>query len=416
MGYISVETETACLGFRLIKGKISVFPGIFRAVSFIARRMCGQTQKGGFSMKKHFGLWYSTIIVGIIALVGVIGFSMTACDDGNGNKGKLTTMKWTAVGNSTFGTTEIIHAITYGDGKFVAGGEYGKLAYSTDGTSWTAATNNTFGSGFNSTILSIAYGASKFVAVGEYGKMAFSSDGASWTAVTNNTFTQGNGGEICVVIYDGDKFVAGGRKVGPISADSRIVNIATSTDGENWTAATINDANTRINAIAYNGTDKFVAGSGDRGRLYSSADGTNWTNLAESASTFANDTSAASYINAIIYENSKFIAVGGRGKMATSADGATWTAVANTYFSTQNGTYPPIIYGIAYGNGQFVAVGELANIAYSADGTTWTKAESTFPTSTTGGDNAIRAVAWGGGKFVAVGHQGKMAWSTGNIE
>jgi hypothetical protein len=43
-------------------------------------------------------------------------------------------VKWTAAANSTFGT-DYIYAIAYGGGKFVAGGQNGKMAYSTDGTS-----------------------------------------------------------------------------------------------------------------------------------------------------------------------------------------------------------------------------------------------------------------------------------------
>jgi hypothetical protein len=53
------------------------------------------------------------------------------------------------------------------------------MAYSTDGTSWAAGTSNVFGSsGSVSTgnILGIAYGNKRFVAVGEDGKIAYSND------------------------------------------------------------------------------------------------------------------------------------------------------------------------------------------------------------------------------------------------
>jgi len=77
--------------------------------------------------------------IGIIAFVAVIGFglaalSLTGCGgggggDSGGNSGGI--MTWTAVANSTFGTS-YIYAIAYGNGTFVAGGSSGKMATSTD--------------------------------------------------------------------------------------------------------------------------------------------------------------------------------------------------------------------------------------------------------------------------------------------
>jgi len=71
--------------------------------------------------------------------------------------------QWTAVSNSTFGTSGIT-AITYDNGKFVAGGSEGKIATSTDGTTWTAVgTGYLFdytynGTTYTATINAIAYG------------------------------------------------------------------------------------------------------------------------------------------------------------------------------------------------------------------------------------------------------------------
>jgi len=46
-----------------------------------------------------------------------------------------------------------------------------KMPHSTDGASWTAVSDSTFGTYF---IFRIAYGAGKFVAVGQNGKIAYS--------------------------------------------------------------------------------------------------------------------------------------------------------------------------------------------------------------------------------------------------
>ena len=80
---------------------------------------------------------------------------------------------------SKFGTTDI-NGIAYGGGKFVAVGNSGKMAYSTDGVFWTTVTTSRFGT---TAIRGVAYGGDKFVAVGDFGMMAYSTDGIMWTAV-----------------------------------------------------------------------------------------------------------------------------------------------------------------------------------------------------------------------------------------
>jgi len=94
-------------------------------------------------MKKIFKvLW-------IIALVVVIGFNFTTCDDdsggGNGNGSGGEPTEWTAVADSTFGTRSNIRAIAYANGKFVAGGLNGTIAIATlkDGETWTAVDTGT---------------------------------------------------------------------------------------------------------------------------------------------------------------------------------------------------------------------------------------------------------------------------------
>ena len=96
----------------------------------------------------------------------------------------------------------------------------GVAMYSTDGVNWTVITISGFSgssdSGRGTDISGIAYGGGKFVAVGyntirdsgdsyrDY-KVAYSTDGASWTAVTVPEFNS-----ISAIAYGGDKFVAVG--------------------------------------------------------------------------------------------------------------------------------------------------------------------------------------------------------------
>jgi hypothetical protein len=77
-------------------------------------------------------------------------------------------LSWTRVSASTFSTYDI-RGVTYGGGKFVAVGDSGKIAYSSDGVNWTAGSGTSSG-----TLYGVAYGGGKFVAVGASGLMAYS--------------------------------------------------------------------------------------------------------------------------------------------------------------------------------------------------------------------------------------------------
>ena len=70
--------------------------------------------------------------------------------------------------SSVFPST--IYSICYGNGKYVAGGYDGKMAYSSDGITWTEVGNSTFGS---YAIQFICYGDGKYIAGGYNGRMAY---------------------------------------------------------------------------------------------------------------------------------------------------------------------------------------------------------------------------------------------------
>jgi hypothetical protein len=257
---------------------------------------------------------------------------------------------WTAItptdnGISIFGNNQIL-SIAWGKNKFIAGGAYGEMAYSTDGINWTEV------SSFPITSSDIAWGEDKFVAVGKGGIMAYSADGTSWTKIG---YGSGNGQSafdhneyIEAVAWGGGMFVAGGFKDGYPST----AKMAYSTNGTNWTAVsntTFGDS--PIWAIAY-GNGMFVA-VGQSGKMAYSTNGTSWT--AVSNSTFGDGDRSS--IESIAYGNGKFIA-GGIGKMAESTDGINWTAITS---ALGNNT----IYGIAWDGNRFVAVGSSGKIAYS---------------------------------------------------
>ena len=285
------------------------------------------------------------------------GGKMAYSDDG---------ASWTAVSDSKFpstsvGTSFYISAIAYGNNRFVAVGYVtvsvtGKIAYSDDnGETWTAVSNSTFDASY-SAIRAIAYGNNRFVAVGEQGKMAYSSDGVSWTAVSDSKFpstaSDGDRFQIRAIAYGNNRFVA-------VGDDGKM---AYSTDGASWTAV----ANSTvwnytflgetgpadIGGIAY-GNNRFIAGGGE-GKMAYSDNGTSWTAVSSTNIPF----SEFSVIDPIAYGNNRFVAVSSS-DIAYSANGASWTAVAESTFGWD------LIWGIAYGNNRFVAVGDHGKIAYA---------------------------------------------------
>jgi hypothetical protein len=145
-------------------------------------------------------LLFFTLALALVSCEGDESGGITAT---SGNSGSLA---WTAVANSTFGDSNI-NAIAYGEGKFVAGGDLGKMAYSSDGINWTAIPPGT-GAGTSrfgtASIISIAYGSNRFVAVAINGRMATSPDGVNWTALTTGSST------ISAIAYGNGIFVAGG--------------------------------------------------------------------------------------------------------------------------------------------------------------------------------------------------------------
>jgi hypothetical protein len=174
---------------------IAVANGKFLAVGLSSRA------PGNAAFSGNGTQWTTTNINENIG--GFTGFYRAACGNGTwvvaGQRSIYDTISrstdegqsWTSMSaQATFGAS-IIYALAFADGKFVAGGGEGKMAWSEDGENWTAIppggednTTATFGS---SAINDIAVGAGKWIAVGEGGKMARSEDGTRWEAVPPGT-------------------------------------------------------------------------------------------------------------------------------------------------------------------------------------------------------------------------------------
>ena len=171
------------------------------------------------------------------------------------------------------------------------------------------------------------------------------------------------------------------------SSTSTGLKWATISTGFTWTSRQY-QTNKGINAIAYNGSDLYVAVA-DAGGLYTSPDGITWTSR---TSGFGSNN-----INGIAYGASIWVAVGQSGTISTSTDGATWTTRTSNVSTN-------VLNAVTFANGLFVAVGNGANggtggITTSSNGTTWTK-QTTPTTSST----ELLSVAYGNSEWVAVGN------------
>ncbi len=247
--------------------------------------------------------------------------------------------------------------VSYGNGIFVAVGEFGTLYTAVDGTAWIPRQTGT-----GHSLCDVAYGSSTFVAVGIGGMILTSPNGEIWTFRSYGTSHHLRG-----VAYGANTFVA----VGDSGA------IVTSPEGMDWT---IRDSGTQqsLKKVAF-GRNGFVA-VGANGTILTSSTGAVWT--AEAAGT-------SSHLEGIAFGNNTFVAVGE--VILTSTDGIAWTKRdpgMNHRFTD-----------VAYGSGTFAAVGDNGAIFTSPDGSAWTRRDSG-----TGSD--LFAIAHGGGSFVAAGEGG----------
>jgi len=270
---------------------------------------------------------------------------------------------------SGFGSTTI-YGVTYGDGLYVAGGYYGILTTSTDGTTWTTRTSG-FGS---SAIYGVTYGDGLYVAVGDDGKLTTSTDGTTWTTRTSGFGTT----RIRGVTYGDGLYVAvgdGGK-------------LSTSTDGTTWTTRTSGFGSTTIYGVTY-GDGLYVA-VGNGGTMTTSPDGTTWTTRTSGF--------GGTRIHGVTYGDGLYVAGGYYGILTTSTDGTTWTTRTSGFGSSA-------IYGVTYGDGLYVAVGDDGKLTTSTDGSAWTTRTSGFGSST------IYGVTYGDGFYVAGGDYGILTTS-----
>ena len=297
----------------------------------------------------------------------------------------------------SWGTANVVN-IKYLNQEFVALGTSGKLAGSSDGTSWTIKTGleNTN----NWTYNDIEKTPSTYVAVGTGSGGAYSTDGLAWTRFSLPITTTNE------IAYSGSVLVAAGSSGG----------IATSTDGITWNSQSSLSSGafgtTQINTIEY-GNNLFVVGGLNASTAYST-DGVTWSNntsISKKGVNFPQNVAVLSTAhNGGVRD--KYVAGGTNGYLAYSTDSVNWTLVPglqNLWGTTTSAN----VNGLAYstGDSKFVAVGPGGKFAYSTDGLTWTSA--TTPANF--GTGAVRGVTSNNDIFVAWGENGRIATSEDGV-
>ncbi len=148
-----------------------------------------------------------------------------------------------------------LNAIDHGDGRFVAVGDEGAVAWSDDGIFFEDAVP-----AVTEPLLSVAYGANTWVAVGDAGVIVRSPDGIGWTEKSDGT-GPGAGNTLFDVAWGGDVFVA-------VGDDGRRIR---STDGITWVGDLVQGSN--LFSVTWDGFGFVAVGEG---LVSTSPDGVLW--------------------------------------------------------------------------------------------------------------------------------------------
>lgn len=294
--------------------------------------------------------------------------------------------------------------IAYGNGRFVAIAENSAMAaYSFDGATWTKSNLPTIAEWD-----SISYGQGLFYATSLGDVAASSEDGVNWTqrsAVyaqidvtatakdTNTGYvarTLPSSGYWTDVLWDGSKFIAVGHDNGITPAAYG----AQSSNGETWTSVTfpLVSSQYEYTAIAYNGSNQYIALINNTRHIASSSNGTTWTGT-------VNAIPSSGQWSSIVWTGVRYVAVSSaQNRTAYSTDGVTW---ANGSISASSNEYTGIAAG-TIGSTTYVMVttgltGTSQVSSYSTDGLTWTTNATGFPSA-----QYWSSIAYGGSRFVAV--------------
>ncbi|MDR2501046.1 MAG: hypothetical protein LBD37_08220 [Treponema sp.] len=369
------------------------------------------TGKAAYSTDGNEWTQSNPIQIGDNKMVSALGYGngVFVITDTAGNASYSTDKgaSWTKIENTQFnGDAAAINSVCYGGGTFVMAGSNGRIAYASPESAVQPQTPKTPKTWTkvdlaNASINKIAFGNGVFVAVGINGYAAWSSDGKTWTQASNK---EALGTSNMHVYFGNGAFIATG-------GSSNNKNWAYSTDGKTWTATGSNDANFNAKGGVY-GSVYLVSGSAGRIAYSTSASGT-WTTLPGEKTTFT-ATGSSGFINALAYGNNRYVAGGGSGHAAWADDPAgQWTGA-----SAATGKSPEVIFdsgfinALIFAEGRFIAAGGkddgTGKAAYSTDGSEWTQSGPIR----IGDGKMVSALGYGKGVLVLADTAGNASYST----
>jgi len=319
----------------------------------------------------------------------------------------VSTGTFTAFENTAFGN-DSVNSLCYGNARFIAAGDNGKMAYlPDDGNAWIAIKpgEGPDGNKFIDAIYGIAGGNNRFYAVGEGARMSAAyNNGQSWSRPLVRKYNDVSlyfadelfsGDDILCVTWGKGASVNGGRFV----AAGKNGKLLFEWDPDVWNEAVITLGEFDINTLVWGDTGSYgsfiAAGSG--GNLYLS------TNVNGRPGTWT--ATESRFDNSDIYcgafGNGIFVIGGQDGRLAWSQKGDEWEMASATANAAASAAANADILDIAFGGGIFVAVGDKGFMAVSADGISWEAVTG----SGFDRDDRISAIASDGhGKFVAAGN------------
>jgi hypothetical protein len=311
---------------------------------------------------------------------------------------------WT--GTSGITTNYEIKSITFGN-IFVGVGSNGLLVESIDGKSWS---NNSIGYGNTISFNSIIFVPPEiYVAVGRTGKIItatgigtglstwveckLNKNANSFVGVSNIQDSTYNG-EFKGISYSSSNniFVA----VGKISSYDQTSPIFTAV-GIGSTEFFENEQTNKknLNSVANNNSDTFVV-VGDDGTIYYRTTVKDWTLIGD------NKKRTVENLNKVIWDGTKFIAVGNNGSIITSSEGEIWSLQSNINI-TNNLT------NINYYDGVYVVLDDNGKLYYSFDLSIWEQRSTNQP-------NAIKDLIFSPysadeGRYIVVGSAATIMYS-----
>lgn len=209
----------------------------------------------------------------------------------------------------TFGATDWVNDITFGNSLYVAVGDAGTTLTSPDGQTWTSHS-----SGTGEDLYKVIWNGSLFVAVGDAGTLLTSGDGSSWTNLSASISTTYP--LISAVWMDSQFVVVGGQNDGS--------PILTSDDGITWNESQLDSTLAyRFYDVVWTGTQLVAIGSGSDPAVsvFISTDGTSWTSYEPGNTDWLYALAGAQDI----VWTGEYLAFVNESTLYTSADGVTWT-------------------------------------------------------------------------------------------